>query len=117
MTKREMLNILIVKEQINYIAEMLTKTPEERIGRAHEICYREELVDILTTMPFDDAQLDFLLTLPNPVGFMYSEWLKTDMSVCKMLVDTVRDVLNEEADNPCDSCNKDICYGCPHTNE
>lgn len=117
MTKREKLIALIEQEQANYLAEMQTKTPAELIERAYEICYREDIALVLQSMPLRNHELDYLLTLPNPVGFMYSEWLKTDATIHDMLSDTVRDVLDETTDNPCDSCNKDICYGCPHTND
>ena len=117
MNKHEQLIALIEQEQTNYIAEMQTKTPAELISRAYEICYREEIALVLQSMSLRNHELNFLLTLPNPVGFMYSEWLKTDASVCEMLVDTVRDVLNDETDNPCDTCNRDMCYGCPYTEE
>ena len=117
MTKHEQLIALIEKEQANYLAEMLTKTPAELIGRAYEICYREDMALVLQSMPLRKHELDYLLTLPNPVGFMYHEWLKVDATTHDMLEDTVRDVLDETTDNPCDSCNADICYGCPHAND
>lgn len=93
MTKHEKLMQLIAKEREEYLASMSQCSTAYAIAHAYEMCYREEIAMTLLAMTFDDEQLDFLLTLPNPIGFMYSEWLKTDASVCEMLEDTIRDVI------------------------
>lgn len=93
MCKKTELITKILKEQTNYLNAMRQKSPDEIIARAYEICYREEIAIILESTDFDDDKMAQLLALPNPVGFIYSEWLKIDATVDDMLRDAIGDIL------------------------
>ena len=86
----------IHEEHREFLAELQKQPVDKIIHRAYEICYREEFVSLLEACAsFDDEDVEKLLRLPNPVGFMYNEWLKTDASVCEMLENVIADYLAE----------------------
>ncbi len=91
MCKKTELITKVLKEQADYLAAMRQKPAEEIIARAYEICYREEIATILESEDFDDDKMATLLALPNPVGFIYSEWLKIDDGVGEMLTNNIRE--------------------------
>ena len=91
MCKKTKLTQLVLKEQAEYLDTMRQKPADEIIARAYEICYREEIAVILISTDFDDDQIAMLLALPNPVGFVYSEWLKIDDGVGDMLTDNIKE--------------------------
>ena len=86
----------IHEEHKAFLAELKQMPAEEIIRRAYEICYREEFVSLLECKCLDDEDIAKLLKLPDPVGFLYHKWLKTDASVCEMLEDVIADYLDEE---------------------
>jgi hypothetical protein len=107
-------------EHEEWLAELKQKPVDEIIRSAYEICYREEFISILEADYLTPKEIAKLLRLPNPVGFLYGEWLKNDASVVSMLEDVVTDYLYEQTNNapdPCDNCNKPCCYGCPYAEE
>lgn len=81
----------IHEEHAEFLRELKKQPVDKIIDRAYEICYREELISMLECMYFDEEQMDKLLRLPNPVGFLYVEWLKVDASVCGYLEDLICD--------------------------
>lgn len=85
----------VLKEQADYLDAVRKMPADQIIERAYEICYREEIAILLTCDRFNHNQLKVLLDLPNPVGFIYNEWLKTDASVCGMLNEVIEEVVNE----------------------
>lgn len=93
MCKKTKLAQHILKEQNDYLDAMRQKSPDEIIARAYEICYREEIAIILESTDFDDDQMTTLLNMPNPVGFIYSEWLKVDAGVSEMLTDHIKETI------------------------
>ena len=88
----------IHEEHKEFLAKLSKQPADQIIRRAYEICYREEFVSLLETKYLEDEEIAKLLKLPNPVGFLYSEWLKTDAGVCEMLEDVITDYLYEEED-------------------
>ena len=82
-------------EHEEFLAELKKKPVDVIIDYAYEICYREELVSILEGINMTEEEIAKLLQLPNPVGFLYDEWLKTDASVVGMLEEVVTDFLYE----------------------
>lgn len=94
---KEQLMNRIYTEHEEWLAELKQKPADEIIRKAYEICYREEFISILEGYYLADEEIEKLLQLPNPVGFLYGEWLKTDAGVCEMLEDVVNDFLYEEA--------------------
>ena len=91
--KHQRLINIIHEEHNEYLENLKQKSPDEIIHSAYEICYREEFICLLESTLFDDYIMDELLRLPNPVGMLYSEWLKTDTSICDMLEDVIRDIV------------------------
>lgn len=86
----------IHEEHRAFLAELRKQPIDQVIRSAYEICYREEFMCLLETCSnLDDEEIEKLLKLPNPVGFLYNEWLKTDASVCEMLEDVIADYLAE----------------------
>ena len=95
MNKTDKLYELVQNEHKKFLAGLKSKTPDQIIESAYEICYREDLAMTLLAIELDDKQLDFLLSLPNPIGFLYGEWLKTDISTHEMLRDAIYDIIKE----------------------
>ena len=85
----------IHEEHREFLAELQKQPADKIIRRAYEICYREEFMGLLEACYLDDEDIAKLLQLPNPVEFLYNEWLKTDASVCQMLEDVIADYLAE----------------------
>lgn len=96
--KKQLIN-RIHTEHGEWLAELKQKPVDEIIRKAYEICYREEFISILENYRFDDEEIEKLMQLPKILDILYDEWLKTDASVCEMLVDVVTDFLYEEAKN------------------
>lgn len=96
--KKQLIN-RIHAEHEEFLAELKQKPADEIIRKAYEICYREEFVSILESDYMTEEKIAKLLKLPNPVGFLYDEWLKTDASVCEMLEEVITNYLYEEALN------------------
>jgi hypothetical protein len=114
--KQQLIN-RIHAEHEEWLAELKQKPVDEIIRKAYEICYREEFISLLTADYLTDEEVAKLLRLPNPIGFLYSEWLKTDASVVEMLEDVITDCLYTQTNytpDPCDNCNKPCCYGCAY---
>lgn len=84
-------------EHEEWLAELKQKPVDEIIHKAYEICYREEFISILEADYLTEEEIEKLLQLPNPVGFLYSEWLKTDASIVEMLEEVITNYLYEEA--------------------
>ena len=82
-----------------FLAKLRKKPADVIIDYAYEICYREELISILEADYMTEEEIAKLLKLPNPVGFLYDEWLKTDASVVEMLEEVVTNYLYEEEEN------------------
>ena len=80
-----------------WLADLKKQGVDQVIRRAYEICYREEFICLLETKYLEDEEIAKLLKLADPVGYLYSEWLKTDASVCEMLEEVITDYLYEEA--------------------
>ena len=95
MTLHEKLVNKIHEEQEQYLAEIEKLPPKEIIFKAYEICYREEFVNILENVEFSDEFTAKLLEMPNPIYFLYDEWLGADGGVWEMLEDVVRNVEEE----------------------
>ena len=96
---REQLMNRIYEEHKEFLAELQKQPADKIIRRAYEICYREEFVSLLESKYLEDEEIAKLLQLPNPVEFLYNEWLKTDASICEMLEEVIADYLYEEALN------------------
>lgn len=86
----------IHEEQKQYLAGIAKLPPNKIIDKAYEICYRNEFVCILESTEFDDETMAVLANTPNVLDVLYDEWLKTDVSVCDMLEDVVREFVREE---------------------
>lgn len=93
---KEQLIERIRNEHKEFLAELQKQPADKIIRRAYEICYREEFVSLLEADYFTEEEIAKLLQLPNPVGFLYNEWLKTDASVCEMLEEVITNYLYEE---------------------
>lgn len=92
MNKLDILLDRINKEQEEYIEEIKQLPPEKIIAKAYEICYREEFIIILETASLEDKTIDKLLKYTFVIDMLYNKWLKTDGSVCDMLIDVINDV-------------------------
>ena len=86
----------IHKEQEEYLENIKQLPPEEIIGKAYEICYREEFICILETTEFDNDTMAILLATPNLIDTLYAEWLDTDGGVTEMLTDVITTFIEEE---------------------
>jgi hypothetical protein len=84
-------------EHEEWLAELKQKPVDEIISKAYEICYREEFMSLLEADYLTEEEIAKLLRLPNPVGFLYGEWLKNDASICEMLEEVITHYLYEEA--------------------
>ena len=93
--KEQLIN-RIHKEHKEWLAKLKQKSVDEIIRSAYEICYREEFINVLEYMDYDDEQIEKLLQVQNIIDFLYDEWLRTDASVCQMLEDVIDDILWEE---------------------
>ena len=90
----ELIDRIRIEEQ-RYLDYIATLSPREIIGKAYEICWREEFICLLETTMFDDETLAILLNTSNLLDVLYDEWLKTDVSVHNMLYDVIRDFVEE----------------------
>lgn len=95
MTLHEQLVDKIHNEQEQYLAEIEKLPPKEIIFKAYQICYREEIVNILEITEFTDKFTKELLKLQNPIATLYDTWLNTDCGVCEMLEDVIRNFEEE----------------------
>lgn len=95
MTKNEMLNQKVCDkmqaELDEFIAEFKTKSSSEIIECAYELIYKEDILqsfdfDIQCNNPLTNEQAKALLSLKNPLDYLYQEWLEYDDSV----LDTLR---------------------------
>lgn len=95
MTKKEMLNQKVCDkmqaELDEFIAELKTKSSSEIIECAYELIYKEDILqsfdfDIRCNNPLTNEQAKALLSLKNPLDYLYQEWLECDSSV----LDTLR---------------------------
>ena len=95
MTKNEMLNQKVCDkmqaELDEFIADLKTKSSSEIIECAYELIYKEDILqsfdfDILGNNPLTNEQAKALLSLKNPLDYLYQEWLECDSSV----LDTLR---------------------------
>ena len=95
MTKNEMLNQKVCDkmqaELDEFIAELKTKSSSEIIECAYELIYKEDILqsfdfDIRGNNPLTNEQAKALLSLKNPLDYLYQEWLECDSSV----LDTLR---------------------------
>ena len=95
MTKNEMLNQKVCDkmqaELDEFIAEFKTKSSSEIIECAYELIYKEDILqsfdfDIQGNNPLTNEQAKALLSLKNPLDYLYQEWLEYDNSV----LDTLR---------------------------
>ena len=90
MTLHEKLVNKIHEEQEQYLTEIEKLPPKEIIFKAYEICYREEIANILENVEFSDEFTKKLLDISEPVCFIYDEWLGTDCGVWEMLEYLIR---------------------------
>lgn len=113
--KQQLIERIYVNHQ-EWLADLKKQGIDQVVRSAYEICYREEFICLLETAYLEPEEIAKLLKLADPVGYLYSEWLKTDASVCAMLEDVIADYLHEDDEqyDPCDNCNKPCCYGCPY---
>lgn len=95
MTLHEQLVDKIYNEQEQYLAEIEKLPPKEIIFKAYQICYREEIVNILENTEFTDEFEKELLKLQNPIATLYDAWLSTDCGVYEMLEDVIRNFEEE----------------------
>ena len=95
MTKNEMLNQKVCDkmqaELDEFIAELKTKSSSEIIECAYELIYKEDILqsfdfDIRGNNPLTNEQTKALLSLKNPLDYLYQEWVEYDDSV----LDTLR---------------------------
>ena len=86
----------IYKEHEEYLNHIEQLTPKEIIGKAYEICYREEFISILESSTFSNEAIEVLLNTPNVLDVIYDEWLNTDASICDMLTDVITTFVEEE---------------------
>ena len=95
MTKNEMLNQKVCDkiqaELDEFIAELKTKSSSEIIECAYELIYKEDILqsfdfDVRGNNPLTNEQAKVLLSLKNPLDYLYQEWLECDSSV----LDTLR---------------------------
>lgn len=95
MTKNEMLNQKVCDkmqaELDEFIAELKTKSSSEIIECAYELIYKEDILqsfdfDFKERNPLTNEQAKALLSLKNPLDYLYQEWLEYDGSV----LDTLR---------------------------
>ena len=95
MTKNDMLNQKVCDkmqaELDEFIAELKTKSSSEIIECAYELIYKEDILqsfdfDIRGNNPLTNEQAKALLSLKNPLDYLYQEWVEYDGSV----LDTLR---------------------------
>lgn len=95
MTKNEILNQKVWQkmqaELDSFISELKTKPPDELIKSAYELIYKQDILqsfdfDVDGNYPLTDEQAKALLSMKNPLGYLYQEWLDYDDSV----LDTLR---------------------------
>ncbi len=75
----------------SFIAELKTKPPDELIKSAYELIYKQDILqsfdfDFDGNYPLTDEQAKALLSMKNPLDYLYQEWLDYDDSV----LDTLR---------------------------
>ena len=85
------------QEQREYLDRIEQLPPRDIIGKAYEICYREELVGIIENTVYDDETIELFLNTPYLIDVLYDEWLKTDTSICSMLEDVITDFVYESS--------------------
>lgn len=95
MTKNEILNQKVWQkmqaEIDSFISELKTKPPDELIKAAYELTYKQDILqsfdfDFDGNYPLTDEQAKALLSMKNPLDYLYQEWLDYDDSV----LDTLR---------------------------
>ena len=86
----------ICKEHEEYLEHIKQLPPEEIIGKAYEICYREEFINIIENSILSAETVKVLLNTPHVIDVLYDEWLKTDGSICDMLTDVIINFVEEE---------------------
>ncbi|CCY66451.1 putative uncharacterized protein [Clostridium sp. CAG:678] len=95
MTKNEILNHKVWQkmqaELDSFISEFKTKPPGELIESAYELIYKQDILqsfdfDVDGNYPLTDEQAKALLSMKNPLDYLYQEWLDYDDSV----LDTLR---------------------------
>ena len=95
MTKNEMLNQKVCDkmqaEFDEFIAELKTKSSSEIIECAYELIYKEDILqsfdfDIRVNNPLTNEQAKALLSLKNPLDYLYQEWVEYDGSVLDPLL-------------------------------
>ena len=87
--KHQQLIERIYTEHKEYLDTLKQQSPEEIIRHSYETCYREEFIILIESTIFDDETIDALLQVPNPIGILYDEWLKTDVSITDLLSETI----------------------------
>ena len=75
----------------SFISEFKTKPPGELIESAYELIYKQDILqsfdfDVDGNYPLTDEQAKALLSMKNPLDYLYQEWLDYDDSV----LDTLR---------------------------
>lgn len=83
-------------EQKQYLADIAKLPSYEIIGKAYEICWRDEIICLLESTEFDDETLAVLSKTPNLLDTLYDAWISTDVSVHDMLSDVIREFIREE---------------------
>lgn len=82
-------------EQAKYLDRVAKLSPREIIGKAYEICWREEMIISIESSYFSDEDLKVLSKEENLLDKIYDEWLKTDVSVADIVADIIRDFIKK----------------------
>ncbi len=77
----------ISKEYEEFLAEMAKRTPQEIIDKAYEIVIKNDIVEIVENYLSKEASQ--LSDIPNPLHYLYLEWLDNDYSYMDDLIASI----------------------------
>jgi len=77
----------IRQEYEEFLAEMATKTPQEIIDKAYEIVIKNDIVEIVEN--YLSKEVSKLSDIPNPLHYLYLEWLDNDYSYMDDLITSI----------------------------
>lgn len=82
----------IRKEYEEFLAEMAKRTPHEIINKAYEIVIKNDIVEIVENYLSKEANK--LSDIPNPLHYLYLEWLDNDYSYMDDLIASITESIN-----------------------
>lgn len=66
------------EEQLVFVEELKTKTPDEILNQAYEYLMREDFLDEMEKIDLPKRQIKALLASETPLADLYSKWTETE---------------------------------------